>query len=78
MDEEFGGVSEVENDFIKRMRSLRNYFAQTYPVKEDGREQGFSSHYSPGDFRYVSPPAQNHGSSGIALERFVRDGNHNQ
>ncbi len=69
VDEGGGGVSEIENDFIKRMRSVGNYIEQTYPAKEDGREQGVSSHYSPGDFRYVSP-TQNQGSSGIALERF--------
>ena len=69
MDEGQGGVPESENEFIKRLRAVGNHIEQTYPTNEDGYEQGTSSHYSPGDFRYVSPP-QNQGSSGVAWERF--------
>jgi hypothetical protein len=63
------GISEGENDFIRRLRAVGDYIGETYPAKEDRREQGVSTQYFPGDFHYVSHP-QNQGSSSVALERF--------
>ncbi len=51
-----GGVSEGENEFVKRLRAVGNYLEGTCPENEDGREQGVSPHYSPGDFHYFSHP----------------------